>query len=348
MDHAVGGRGDADCSALLRKARDRLLLSPQDNVAFQNSNVSAPSTTFMDSNFSFCSRRARASGNSIQGTATEALTWLLVEVPAPWGRKALPESDLPPEVKSLLATWESEAAGRRVQFIRRETNVFDVPGQITVYVACVDTKAPELYKLHLDEYTDLLQLGLKGLNTRPLPWNSSRCSEPLFLTCTNGRRDACCAKFGRELAKTMTDSASTIAWQTTHLGGHRFAPTLLVLPHGSHYGWLDAGEAASLVEAHRRGRLYRLDRYRGHVGFSPPVQAAAVFLRKSIECRDLGTLSLLEAVQEDRSAWRVHFRTNDREYEVRVVQEEGETMPVSCGKAPELTSRFVLDGCHLI
>lgn len=301
----------------------------------------------MNPDFSFCSRRAQASDTSLHGTATEALTWLLVEVPAPWGRKALPESNLPRKVKSLLTAWESDAAHRRrVQFIRRETNVFDLPGRIAVYVAYVDTTPPELYKVHLNDYTDLLQLSLDDLNTRPLP-DSSRCREPLFLTCTNGRRDACCAKFGRALAKTMTDSANSAAWQTTHLGGHRFAPTLLVLPHGSHYGWLSAGEAASLVNAHRSGRLYRLDRYRGHVGFSAPTQAAAVFLRKHIECHGLDTLRLLEAVQEDRRTWQVHFRTSDKTYEVRVVEEEGEAMPVSCGKAPEQTSRFILDGCHL-
>ena len=51
-----------------------------------------------------------------------------------------------------------------------------------------------------------------------------------ILVCTHGARDACCGKFGygfyvemRGLAAVRGDGVRV--WRTSHLGGHRFAPT---------------------------------------------------------------------------------------------------------------------------
>ena len=307
----------------------------------------------MDLNRTFCSRQARQADTSPAGTATEATRWLLVEVPAPWGGKALAESDLPPDVKSHLLAWEDEADDRRVQFIRRETNAFDTSGRITVFAASVSshpaasTNPPALYALHLDDYGDILHVDLAHLADRSRSSNGAPRSEPIFLTCTNGRRDACCAKWGRAMAGAMSAAAGGQAWQTTHLGGHRFAPTLLVLPHGSQYGWLEPDDAGPLVEAHRRERLYRLDRYRGHVGFKRPVQAAAAFLREQIDCHTQGALSVVRATTDDETS-RVRLRTAAKTYDVQILHEEGETLALSCGGAPEPTERLTPTGYRVV
>lgn len=301
----------------------------------------------MDLNSTFCSRRAKQAGVSPAGTATEATTWLLVEVPAPWGSKALAESDLPSEVKSHLLAWEAAADDRRVQFIRREVKSFDVPGRITVFVARVSRRSPRLYALHLGDYGEILHVDLGRLDGKQLPSKGAEYSEPLFLTCTNGRRDACCAKWGREMASAMAEAAGDMAWQTTHLGGHRFAPTLLVLPHGSQYGWLEPDDASPLVDAHRSGSLYRLDRYRGHVIFRRPVQAAAAFLREKVGCKELGAPAFAGMRAEDETS-RVRFRLEGKTYEVQIHHEEGEVIPLSCGTDPEPTERFKPTGYRVV
>ena len=296
----------------------------------------------MPPNLPFCSRRACASGVPLLGTATEASTWLLIEVPAAWGQKALAESSLPKSVKELLLKWEVQEASRRIQLIRREANTFDTSGRITIFVAHVSANPPELYRFYFEDYTDLLELNLEDQTSdKPLHDGFSRHGKPLFMTCANGRRDACCAKWGREMANAIAEVAGAAAWQTTHLGGHRFAPTHLVLPHGSQYGWLRPEEAASLVESHRKGHLYRIDRYRGHVGFIPPVQAAAAFLRNKVDCRDLDTLAFVEVIKEGSNTWWVRFRLNQNIYKVQVTQEEDATIPLSCGDDPKPTMRFV-------
>ncbi|HEY1135329.1 MAG TPA: hypothetical protein VGE77_12220, partial [Nocardioides sp.] len=49
-----------------------------------------------------CTALSAAAGEDQAGTAPTEGTWLLVEQPGAWGRKALRESDLPAEVAALL------------------------------------------------------------------------------------------------------------------------------------------------------------------------------------------------------------------------------------------------------
>ena len=50
--------------------------------------------------------------------------------------------------------------------------------------------------------------------------------------CTNARRDVCCAVRGRPVALEAAAARPGQVWECSHTGGHRFAPTAVVLPHG--------------------------------------------------------------------------------------------------------------------
>ena len=58
----------------------------------------------------------------------------------------------------------------------------------------------------------------------------------LYLVCTNGNRDKCCAKFGQPVYEQVARDVGESAWQTTHIGGHRFAATIMLLPTGDMFG----------------------------------------------------------------------------------------------------------------
>jgi hypothetical protein len=51
----------------------------------------------------------------------------------------------------------------------------------------------------------------------------------------------------------------------THVGGHRFAANLVLLPHGLYYGPVTVGLAAAAIDAYQRGSVV-VDRYRGRAG----------------------------------------------------------------------------------
>ena len=74
--------------------------------------------------------------------------------------------------------------------------------------------------------------------------------DPLLLVCANGRRDRCCGHSGGRLADALWRGPYTDRVLTcTHLGGHRFAPTALLLPIGALHGRLDEDAAAGLLTA---------------------------------------------------------------------------------------------------
>src|SRR5690606_21759769 len=106
--------------------------------------------------------------------------------------------------------------------------------------------------------------------------------EPLFLACTHGKRDACCAAKGAELFKVMTRLRPGRALQCSHLGGHRFAPVLLSLPDGLCYGRVEAREVPAFIEARELGRIFDLRRLRGRMSYGGAAQAAEVFLRTAL------------------------------------------------------------------
>ena len=98
--------------------------------------------------------------------------------------------------------------------------------------------------------------------------------EPMYLVCTHGRRDACCGGLGSQLARTLTAEGYPV-WETTHLGGHRFAPNFVILPHGLYYGPVDAEGAVAAIEAHLNG-VISVRGFRGRAGIPTADQVAAI------------------------------------------------------------------------
>ena len=94
-----------------------------------------------------------------------------------------------------------------------------------------------------------------------------------MLVCTHGRKDVCCAIDGRVVAAVLDDALPGAVWETTHLGGDRFAGNVVLLPEGSQYGRLDGDVAAQVVLDHFDGRV-DLDRWRGRCSWHPAAQAA--------------------------------------------------------------------------
>ncbi|WP_224389963.1 sucrase ferredoxin, partial [Pseudonocardia sp. ICBG1293] len=96
---------------------------------------------------------------------------------------------------------------------------------------------------------------------------------PLTLVCAHGRHDACCAVRGRPLAAALVADDPEGTWECSHIGGCRFAPAMVLLPHGLVYGGVSPLEGPSIVRDAARG-LVVPSRLRGRSALSPAVQAA--------------------------------------------------------------------------
>jgi hypothetical protein len=51
----------------------------------------------------------------------------------------------------------------------------------------------------------------------------------------------CCARLGVPLAQALAARHPGPVWETTPVGGHRFAANLVLLPHGLYYGPVTVG-----------------------------------------------------------------------------------------------------------
>jgi hypothetical protein len=124
--------------------------------------------------------------------------------------------------------------------------------------------------------------------TCPRTWSQRR-----YLVCTNGARDPCCAIRGPAVAQGLARVRPGQVYECSHLGGHRFAANLLVLPDGLCFGRLDARSAPALAGELEAGRL-PLEHFRGRSGLAPEEQAAEILIRHELRLTGLGDLRHVE------------------------------------------------------
>ena len=114
-----------------------------------------------------------------------------------------------------------------------------------------------------------------------------------LLVCTHGRREVCCAKFGRPVARALAARFGPVVWETTHVGGDRFAANLVVLPAGAYYGRLDPEDAVHVAEAALDGRI-AFDRFRGSAGLPAAAQAAECHLRRALGAMEASAVRYID------------------------------------------------------
>jgi hypothetical protein len=133
-------------------------------------------------------------------------------------------------------------------------------------------------------------------------------TEPLYLVCTHGRHDPCCALFGRPVAAALSAREPDRTWESSHVGGDRFGANVVVLPQGLYLGRVIPGRVDEVVDAVREDRI-PLALLRGRSSFSMTVQAAQHFVRSGDATGGSldGMSSLLPLAEEAVSDtdWRV-------------------------------------------
>lgn len=225
---------------------------------------------------------SRAAGEALFGTASRVRGWVLLEQPGPWGREALLQSRLDPDLGRALRA-AAVAARVRLLLIRRPgRDAGQAPRRC--FVAHSGRAVRWLRERPLDDPAELLGLDLEAVRAGEPPEFGEPSAEPLYLVCTNGRHDRCCATWGRPLAGALADAGGTGAgrvWECSHVGGDRFAGNLVCLPHGVYYGRVGADDGSRVLAAHQRGQV-DLEHYRGRSCDPPAVQAAEWFARRRL------------------------------------------------------------------
>ncbi|WP_197376237.1 sucrase ferredoxin [Mycolicibacterium baixiangningiae] len=240
-----------------------------------------------------CSDQSLLRDDPMYGTASAGSSWVLLELSGGWGPSAFLQSPavIDPDLGRAVVR-RVEAAGMRIAAIRRHGRRTAAP-RWRWFVARSSVGSEALYSGEVDSPQGYLDLALDGSE-------GTLCSQPLVAVCAHGRHDQCCAVRGRGAIAGITAAYPEIAWECSHLGGDRFAATMLILPEGLCYGRVDSTDSAELVRLYLDGRLD--NRYlRGRTSLPHAVQAAQYFAREKYGDDRIAGLPLLATDRGDNS-----------------------------------------------
>ncbi len=225
-----------------------------------------------------CTVVARGMGTPVGATAASFTAALLVEVPQPWPKSIedhpllddlVPVAqDLGIRIQGIVPARDPEAprdGGDAVKLVLyRRTGSGSGSSSAFTGFERVEATAP----------VDVLPNTVRGLWDNTAPTDRTE-----VLVCAHGKRDRCCGSLGT-VSATHAVANGIAALRTSHLGGHRFAPTALVLPEGTAWAWLDDDLLQSIV-SRSIGPTELRDHYRGSAGIDHPaaqlVEAEAFF-----------------------------------------------------------------------
>ncbi len=252
-----------------------------------------------------------------------ARLWLLVEYAGPWPER-LENSGLPEEISELLR--RARERGIRPQLIRRPGRRTRTRGEgVRVLVAYGTGRSPWLASGVVAGPDDL---DLDALVAGVVPESCILEDEPVFLVCTHAKRNACCARIGLPLARSLAESVPGRVWETSHVGGDRYAANLVCLPHGIFYGSMSQAAALAAANAYRSGEII-LDRYRGRAGIPEPMQAVEHFARAHTGERSIGAVAV-ESSRSDGDVTEAIVRCGDVRVQVVI---EPSAFQAPCGAA---------------
>ena len=101
------------------------------------------------------------------------------------------------------------------------------------------------------------------------------------------------------MARALDAAFGDRVWESSHIGGDRFAGNLVCFPHGIYLGRLDPQAGVRAAAAYQRGSI-DLDHYRGRSCYSFVVQAAEALLRRREGLTGVDDLHLVRTIRSGK------------------------------------------------
>jgi hypothetical protein len=287
----------------------------------------------------FCSELSQANGEPLVATASRVDSWIVLEYRGLWARDELGTSRVPDAVKQHLRAQLQAVPRSRLLFVRRPERRHHA--DLAVFFGRTRERGATFHGLEVESYEDLLSLELAAAVSGEAPPPGDPLSHPLFVVCTHGKRDPCCARYGRPLYEGMREAADEgWVWQSSHVGGDRFAGNLVCFPEGLYYGRVDRLDALPLLVDHLARRI-DIGHYRGRCCYAFPVQAAEREVRVRTGSTGIDDIALESVEREEAGRWIVRLAVRGTPHEVEVVAEHGELTRMTCSSTtPKSPRRF--------
>ena len=295
--------------------------------------------------------RETAANEPLAGTAPVRNVWLIIEQPGAWGEDALLESDLPEGFGAKLKETVTDPAIGVVLARRPATPSVErrASARRRLWLAHTAPGGVRMRSGSLDDVHDLLKWDWEAIRTGVLPPFGRRSADPAMFVCTNGKKDLCCAEAGRQLVGALRPDLELTGqvFESSHLTGHRFAPTALLLPWGYLFGRLDESGARAALNDAWNGQL-PFEHLRGRSALAEWAQVAEIAVREHAQVRSIDALDVVVHRGERVVPWQMaevvegrvtaQVRHADgRAWDVVLDSQDLVPRPLSCGAADQLS-----------
>lgn len=258
----------------------------------------------------------------LAGTAPEGIqNWILLEYSKGWPPKVnLDSIDISSKLKQKLQL-KVKKEGWKILLIRKPKS-----------------SGTKLYWVSRQGSFSIEQEGNWNWDIEASSWQ--KVEHPFVLVCTHGKRDQCCGILGGKIFAKLHAKKPEWIWQSSHLGGHRFAPTLLSLPDGMMYGRIPEEEAEEFLEYVERGEQWHIEYRRGSTRLLHWQQVLQMWLEEE---------DLYGEVFLDLKRQRAYIDTGDVTYGVELSYQVLGTCLPSCGdKRTREIGEWVVTGIETI
>ena len=251
----------------------------------------------------------------LPGTAKPGSVYVLFEWPEAWPRDVMGDAALGEELTAKLAPMleEHDATLLLIRHPTREgRNITDHH----LYLVFADEAVTEVK--HIDSPEELLELDLSG----PGRNGAERRERPLL----------------NELhARYPFGPGNDVVWETSHIKGHRFAPTMLLMPWAYSFGRMNI-EATDAMLADASAGRYFVPGNRGRGTLGPAEQVAELAAAAEVSGARYGQF---EVAAFDGGSVLVTDTAAGQAYEVQLEQRPVSGVVDSCGKAPKESTAWV-------
>ena len=277
----------------------------------------------------------------LPGTAKPGSVYVLFEWPEAWPRDVMSDAALGEELTAKLAPMLAQHDATLL-LIRHPTREGRNISDHHLYLVFADQAVTEV--LHVDSPEQLLELDLSG----PGKNGAVERARPLLLICTHAKRDRCCAVKGRPLVNALHERypfgpGNDVVWETSHIKGHRFAPTMLLMPWAYSFGRMNIEATDAMLADAAEGR-YFIPGNRGRGTLGPVEQVAELAVAAEVPGARYGQFEVellpidansAPSTTPDTASATVTDTASGHAYEVQLEQRPVTGVVDSCGKAPK-------------
>ena len=200
-----------------------------------------------------CAVAARDRDEPMFATASQVRRWLLIEVRGAWGRDAVADSD--------LARYAPAAGGGGCRPSRSGSSPSAATSIAPRRTPCrCSTSTPAAAPI-VAVLAPPGRHAARAPSTPPPTCRSAVTADALapssatrsYSCARTVATIACCATFGRPLARVLRQGARRDdVWECSHIGGDRFAANLVILPEGLYFGRCDGDAAERVIDDYQR------------------------------------------------------------------------------------------------